>query len=772
MHRRLVSLATAALLATATTATADDGPAVRSVAPAEGPEAGGTDVTITGAGFVAGATVTICGATATEVVVIAVDRITAVTPPGGGICDVVVTSPDGREGRLTGGFRYVAGAGAAPEGEIAAPEYEGQDAVVTGTRVPRRLADTPVLTELIPAERVESKGASCLLDALAYEPGVRVDNQCSICNTSGVKLSGMPGRYTALLIDGVPVYSSLGQTYGWLMLSAADVERIEIVKGANSILYGTDAMGGVVNVITRDPQEGAHGMAAVELGTYGYHDVLGNGAVARGPLSLSVVGSHTSHDSVDRDGDEVSEFAGYDRGSFACTMRLDTAPVDAMVRASATQERRQGGGLGSFIDVLSDERRGFTESILSRRLEGASVIDVHASPAVDLETTLGLTHHLQDSDYEGEVYGGTQWLIFAQEAVVARLHPRYSLVGGAGYRGEFLAENLALNPYRYHTPAVFVQGDWMPAPAFELLHGLRFDHHNVFGPVLTPRIGLRLTPTPPLTLRVTGGTGFRTPTTFYEYAHGVRPEGYEIHMDADEPERSINVGGSASLDLGRAFRATLSSGWNRVLHAITVDVTEEGNLEVYNVDAPLDVVPIELEIQSSPASWLRLSGGYGHYEYRDAAGALVSAPPRDVWDLDIDVDVRRIGLRANVYLELVGPMDLVGVYGEAYNGQGTAGSGDMTLERWLDPSYADLDSPKLERSPWWGTVDLRVEQRLFDGLSAYVGIKNLTDVHQCSVETPLMYPAEEDGSAGDADVVYIWGPLRGRHVYGGLRMRL
>ena len=95
---------------------------------------------------------------------------------------------------------------------------------------------------------IERTGATTLIEVLTHKTGVRIDNQCAICNTTAIKLSGFPGRYTLMLIDGFPVFSSLGQTYGLMNIEAAQIERIEIVKGASSILYGTATPADVVYI--------------------------------------------------------------------------------------------------------------------------------------------------------------------------------------------------------------------------------------------------------------------------------------------------------------------------------------------------------------------------------------------------------------------------------------------------------------------------------------------------------------------------------------------
>src|SRR5687767_15150949 len=125
--------------------------------------------------------------------------------------------------------------------------------VVTGTRTGRRLDDVPVRTELVNRAAIDRVAARTLADAVEFTTGVRVESNCQNCNFSQIRLLGLEGPYTQLLIDSQPVISSLAQVYGIEQLPARMIERIEVVKGGGSALYGPGSVGGVVNVISREP---------------------------------------------------------------------------------------------------------------------------------------------------------------------------------------------------------------------------------------------------------------------------------------------------------------------------------------------------------------------------------------------------------------------------------------------------------------------------------------------------------------------------------------
>lgn len=654
-------------------------------------------------------------------------------------------------------------------------ETDGDDVVVSSSREPRRRRDAPVRTEIVGADRMRGKGAANVIEALNYEPGIRIDNTCASCNTTGIMLAGLPSRYTLLVIDGMPVFSSLGTIYGLLNITTGDLRRIEIVRGANSVLYGTDAIAGVVNVITRPPSNAAGVEALAEGGQFGHLRLTASAQAGRGPLSARVSGGFQNAAAVDHNRDGLTEQAAIERAHAALTARLALSPVTATVRAAYVQENRRGGAGTLTVASIADQdgRARLTEAILTHRLDTSLALVYTPRDRVALHFDAAGALHRQDSSYGGTVYVADQLLVWLNPRVHARLHETYRLVAGASYRYEGIRENVAATDYRYHIPGVFAEGEWTPARAFSVLHGLRYDHHNRFGSVLTPRLVTVVRPHERVTLRAGAGRAFRAPTTFYEYAHGVRPLGYRIAQTATRPETAWNANVGLELDFDRWADVSVEGSWARVYDAIAVRPEdrdgdgEDETVVVANVSRPLDVVAVETRVDSRPVKQLALSLGWGAYWYRDKARAYMSARPTHQLTASAEVDIDEIGLRMAVNAIAFAPMNLRAVYGAGWGlkpGLGPAG--------WLDPANADFSRPVPARSPWYVLLSARIEQRLYKGLSAYVGVDNLLDTVQVDRNPALYFPRGADGNPGSAETNFVWGPLVGRRFYGGLRLAL
>ena len=128
-----------------------------------------------------------------------------------------------------------------------------EQVVVTATRTEHHLKDVPVRTEIISAKTIENKNASNIYQALDGTPGVRVENQCQFCNFTMVRMQGLGAEHTQVLINGQPIYSGLAGVYGLQQMSTVDVDKIEVVKGAGSALYGSGAIAGAINIVTKEP---------------------------------------------------------------------------------------------------------------------------------------------------------------------------------------------------------------------------------------------------------------------------------------------------------------------------------------------------------------------------------------------------------------------------------------------------------------------------------------------------------------------------------------
>ncbi|MBN8456385.1 MAG: TonB-dependent receptor plug domain-containing protein [Verrucomicrobia bacterium] len=221
--------------------------------------------------------------------------------------------------------------------------------VVTGTRSERKLSEAPVRTEVVNKKQIEQTESYTLADALEWITGVRVENDCQNCNFQQVRLLGLQGNFTQILNDGRPALSSLASVYGVEQIPSALVDRIEVVKGGGSALYGPGAIAGVVNIIPRDPRENS-GYVDYGWSTYGggpnHQAGFGIERVTQsGDLGVIAFGQWIDRSSYDHNNDGFSE-VGYQE-FWSGGIRSVWKPTDAtrlVMDFNTIQEERRGGG--------------------------------------------------------------------------------------------------------------------------------------------------------------------------------------------------------------------------------------------------------------------------------------------------------------------------------------------------------------------------------------------------------------------------------------------
>jgi len=664
-----------------------------------------------------------------------------------------------------------------------------------GSMRPGALRDEIVKTESISAKAIERAGATNINEAVNNNPGISVQVECSICNVRNVLLNNLPGRYTTLMIDGVPIFSSVSSAYGLDSVSVYGVERIDVARGAGASLIAPEALSGTVNIVSKSPTE-AENRARLQFGSYGSQQA--DAYLAR-PFSggaITATLNFNKHDTVDADGNGISEYTGYNRRIGGIGFFLDDmGGFKLRVRLDVVNEKRGGGALGNDYAAIKasssgnpfnwsrgvhgspdpsgwinpadgtllpydDGRGGFSEIIFTDRVQFLTSAERQLGEG-KLRVAFGAAQHKQNSFYELATYVGEQHQFYGETSYQWNA-ANWLLTGGVNYRFEDLKSRGStagggavngIDNYAYKVPALYVQayrsffGDTLEVNA-----SLRHDQHNAFGGITSPRINALLHHTAQLSSRFSAGKGFRAPTSFFEQDHGIL-DTLRIIRQIDKPEVSTNLGYALSYADDR-LAVTASYNFNRIKNFAILDpgatdpVTGDPITFFTSATKPVTVqgVDVNASYQLTPSLTVTAAGEFFNYKF--PAGTLVFARPKAKAYLGLDFE--RSGFDLTAKLVWTGPMNLRQFHDD--------GSGSQNR-------YNFDNTPKRDKSPSFVTVDLRSEYAINKRWSVYAGADNLFDYSQAKKESFLFV----DGD-GAPDVVHLWGPNRGRYVYAGVKL--
>lgn len=658
---------------------------------------------------------------------------------------------------------------------------------------PGALRNEIVQTESISARTIERSGASTLNESVDKKPGIAVQVECSICNVRNVLLNNLPGRYTTLLIDGIPIYSSVSSAYGLDSVSVHGVERIDVARGAGASLIAPEALAGTVNVVTRRPQSNeAH--LRTQLGNMGSRqaDAYLARALAGGAINATL--SYNRHDSWDGNGDGISEYTGHDRRMAGLGWFVDDlAGFKLRGRLDFVDEKRGGGALGrdygairnnmsgnpfdfsagaggspdrngwvvpdtGAIQPYEDGRGGFSEIIFTERTQFVTSGERRLGDG-HLRLSLGAARHDQDSFYEGTAYQAKQDQYYADANYQAPVGS-WLLTTGASYRYEnlnshgLLTDGTTVNGidnYTFRTPGLYVQGyRSFLDDRLELNASLRVDRHNEYGTIVSPRLNTLYHHTDRLSSRFSLGKGFRAPTSFFEQDHGIL-DTIRIDRKVRKPEVSHNL--SYALNYAdERLAVTASYNFNRIRNMAMLDpgqtdATGKPITLFTSAERPVTVQGVDVNMSYLLTPALTVSAGAELFKYRFPTGTLVFARPKSRAYLALDYE--RGPWEATARVNFTGPMDL-----NRFHDDGSGDQGRFNFD----------GTPKRKKSPSFATVDARVQYSLSRNVSLFLGVDNLFDYYQSKKESPLWVDAE-----GGVDVTHIWGPMRGRYVYAGAK---
>lgn len=394
---------------------------------------------------------------------------------------------------------------------------EVEDIIVQATRSRRRVQDEPIRVEVIGQEEVEEKllmrpGNISMI--LAETGGMRVQITSPSLGSANIRVQGMRGRYTQLLADGLPLYGGQASSLGLLQIPPSDLGRVEVIKGAASALYGGQALGGVINLVSRRPDDTAQGELILNATTREGRDLSAYGST---PFSESWSGSllvtANRQDDHDLDGDGWIDMPGYDRWS--ARPRLFWTGADgstAFITIGAMNEERRGG---TQDGRLAPDGRPFPQNQDTRRLDAGLVY----------ERPLGDRAFAQfrasgvDVDHRhrfGDLLEKDRHHTWSAEATISADSMGADWLGGLAWQSdEYGSEAFPGFDYSYSVPAVFAQVERDFGDTLTLAASARYDDHDRYGGQFSPRLSL-LYKTGPWSVRGSLGQGFYAPTPFVE----------------------------------------------------------------------------------------------------------------------------------------------------------------------------------------------------------------------------------------------------------------
>jgi len=427
---------------------------------------------------------------------------------------------------------------------------ELEDVVVTGTMRPVTKAASPIAVEVYSTQFFKKNPAPSLFESLQNINGVRPQLNCSVCNTGDIHINGLEGPYTMVTIDGMPIVGSLASVYGLFGIPSQLIERVEIVKGPASGLYGAEAIGGLVNIITKTVDKAPLFSANVMTTSWLEHNIDAGVKYKVGNKVNAILGVNYFKygDKRDNNNDNFTDVTLQHRISIFNKYQFKRKHNRvASLAARYFYEDRWGGEMN-----WSRKFRGgdslYGESIYTNRWE---LFGNYQLPVQEkMFFAFSATSHDQNAYYGNTPYVAKQNIVFGQLTWDKAIGAKNNFLAGIATRYNYYDDNSTATidtltgdnkPEKYVIPGVFVQNEWTINAKHLLLTGLRYDYHKAHGNIITPRLAWKYKIDDRQIFRLNAGTGFRVVSVFTEdHAALTGARTVEIRNSL-KPEKSYNV---------------------------------------------------------------------------------------------------------------------------------------------------------------------------------------------------------------------------------------
>ncbi len=603
---------------------------------------------------------------------------------------------------------------------------------VSATRTDADLDDIPTRVEVLPAEEIEEKvlmtpgDIAMMLNEMG---GLRVQATSPSLGAASVRVQGMRGRYTRFLSDGLPLFGQQVGGLGILQIPPMDLSQVEVIKGVSSALYGSGAMGGVVNLVSRIPTGEPVTEFLLNQSTRGATDAVfyGSTQLKHGWSASLISGGHFQIKN-DIDGDGWADLAGYKRGVVRPRFYWDNGKgTNAFLTAGVTYEDRRGGTVDG--SALSATGLPYRESLESRNFDVGGKWQTLIQQRFLLGLRFAAAKRLHRHVF-GEVLETDKHDSSFTEATVRATFRKHTIVAGAAFEADqYSPRDVPQFKYVHRTPGVFIQDDVDLRPWLSVSLSGRFDHHNVYGDFFSPRIAI-LARKDGWSGRLAVGQGFSPATPLVEETEAAGLTRLVV-PSALRVERGKNFTFDLTKRAG-AVSGTVTLFGSRVNDPLAVD---RDTFTLTNLPRPTINRGAEVLFSFRPTNF-SVTSYYTYVRATEVEGSQrreVALTPRHSAGLDLMWEEEK---KFRVGLELY------------YTGK-------QRLEA----------NPYRAESKGYMLVGFLAE-RWFGKVRAFINAENLNGVRQTDFD-PLLRPTRAVDGRWTVDA---WAPLDGRVFNGGVRI--
>ena len=594
------------------------------------------------------------------------------------------------------------------------------DVVVTGTMKAVQKTASPVPVEVYTPQFFRRNPTPTIFDALQLVNGVRPQLNCNVCNTGDIHINGLEGPYTMVLIDGMPIVSSLSSVYGLSGIPNSLVERIEIVKGPASSLYGSEAIGGLINVITKNPAKAP--LLSADISTTSWGEYSLDAGVKYKPFkktnALLGLNYFNFTRRFDKNNDNFTDVTLQHRISVFNKFNFERKDNrQANIAARYIYEDRWGGDMRWNKSFRGGDSL-YGESIYTARYE---LIGNYQLPVKEnLLFSWSFNNHSQRSVYGVSRYDARQRVTFGQ-LTWDKAIGRHDLLAGAVLRYTYYDDNTTATldtlagsnrPESTALPGILLQDEISLNAQQKLLLGARWDFHPVHKHIFTPRIAWKFSPTSNDIIRVNAGTGFRVVNLFTEDHAALTGARAVVINEALKPERSYNV------NLNYVKKIHSISFWLNIDASVWYTHFTNRILPDYNAD-PNKIIYDNLRGYS-------VSKGFSmntEFGFTNSLRGHFGITVQDVAITEKDMD----GKKSRTRQLLTEPWS--GTWSLSYSPFKTGITIDYTGNIYgpmLLPLLSATD-PRSPQSPVWSIQNIQVTKKLKNGIEIYGGLKNFLD---------------------------------------------